>query len=103
MAGTFEIPGDGSAIVSFVFQADKDKVESVISYAAEWLYKNNPGLYGTFDDNQFLQPFSLISAQDKLDIMNKFVASTIMEVAFREKGDAAALAAVKDGMLEIGE
>ncbi len=103
MTGNFEIPGDGTAIVTFTFQANKEKVESVVEHCSLWLYKSNPGVYGKVDENDYLLPFSNLSPQDKLDILNKFVMSSVMDIAFQGKGDAAALAAIKDGTLDLGE
>ena len=102
MAGTLEI-NSPNATVSFVFTDTIDRVQNMIENCAAWLYLTQPSAYQYLDLNQQPIPFESLTAQQKVDIVNKSIAIGVRELANNYKTHLARIAQLEDPTIGLGE
>ena len=93
MAGVLEVDG-ATATVSFVFTAETDKAQATITNAAEMIY-TRLGTVVYRDENDVPIPFSELTAQQLVDIVDKTVRDLVMYHA-RENLVSSAIETARD-------
>lgn len=102
MAGILEI-NSPNATVSFVFSDSVDRVQNIIENCAAWLYLTQESTFSYFDINQHRIPFENLTAQQKVDIVNKSIVIGVTDLASNYKNHLSRLAQLEDNTIGLGE
>jgi hypothetical protein len=83
MSGSFTNLGDGNVELTFTYTAELEKVQNVINNTVQFLY-NHPGgqAYRQYDGGVLI-PFDSLTNQQKVDIVDSFVRSSILQKSRR--------------------
>ena len=74
---SFKVNGDGTTTVTLDYTADTENVQATVEAAAHRLYTRTPPVDG--DGEPIL--WDSLNNQDKLNIVSKFVRTTVVELA----------------------
>ena len=100
MAGSFEVNGDGTITVAFMYTASADKITDTAGDAVAYLY---PAIFAEpLEVEGAAPPLDELSNQQKLDVLDAWLRKSVLDFALqydrqriRDEATAAAEAADK--------
>lgn len=85
MTAVFTNPGDGTLIVTFSYQSQTNKLQAALEGISEHVYTDYP----IYDLEGSMKAWDALTAQEKLNVVDRYVQKTLISTAKLAKADAA--------------